>query len=326
MAATNETSNLQLSQFVGTDKPDWLTDYNGDMLKIDAAYGDVNATAEQAAANAQSAATSAAAAAEDAAEALAGIAGAIEAAQAATTAAEQATSAATSAVSIANGAASTAQSAAGDATSALSIAQNAKQTAESAQAAAAQAVTDAQAAASDAQTASASATQAASDAAAAAAIAQGVQADVQQAQTTANSALTAANKANNFVPDVSIEITAGNTWAQFLQQINAGIDYTRITPKSKAAIIDGNNMIMLNIAKVYVDPDTAAYSGMVMTSDDGELSGTLYSRYFKTYFVNSNGFKAFNFSGKYRNGTAETSVQDMTSFIPATGTTFKLQY
>lgn len=36
MASTNKTTTLDLSQFVGTDKPDWLTDYNGDMEKIDA--------------------------------------------------------------------------------------------------------------------------------------------------------------------------------------------------------------------------------------------------------------------------------------------------
>ena len=35
MGATNTTSNYNLSQFVGTDKPAWLQDYNGDMLKID---------------------------------------------------------------------------------------------------------------------------------------------------------------------------------------------------------------------------------------------------------------------------------------------------
>ena len=38
MASTTKTDNLQLSQFVGTDKPAWLTDYNGDMQKIDAGY------------------------------------------------------------------------------------------------------------------------------------------------------------------------------------------------------------------------------------------------------------------------------------------------
>lgn len=36
MASTNKTTKLDLSQFVGTDKPDWLTDYNEDMEKIDA--------------------------------------------------------------------------------------------------------------------------------------------------------------------------------------------------------------------------------------------------------------------------------------------------
>jgi hypothetical protein len=36
MSSTNKTTTLKLSQFVGTDKPDWLTDYNEDMKKIDA--------------------------------------------------------------------------------------------------------------------------------------------------------------------------------------------------------------------------------------------------------------------------------------------------
>ena len=36
MAATNHTENYNLSQFVGTDRPTWLGDYNGDMSKIDA--------------------------------------------------------------------------------------------------------------------------------------------------------------------------------------------------------------------------------------------------------------------------------------------------
>lgn len=35
MAATNHTENYNLSQFVGTDRPTWLVDYNGDMVKID---------------------------------------------------------------------------------------------------------------------------------------------------------------------------------------------------------------------------------------------------------------------------------------------------
>lgn len=36
MTATNHTENYDLSQFVGTDRPTWLGDYNSDMEKIDA--------------------------------------------------------------------------------------------------------------------------------------------------------------------------------------------------------------------------------------------------------------------------------------------------
>lgn len=35
MASTNKTTNYDLSQYVGTDKPTYLGDYNSDMLKID---------------------------------------------------------------------------------------------------------------------------------------------------------------------------------------------------------------------------------------------------------------------------------------------------
>lgn len=35
MASTNKTTNYELSQFLGTDKPAWLSDYNTDMNKID---------------------------------------------------------------------------------------------------------------------------------------------------------------------------------------------------------------------------------------------------------------------------------------------------
>lgn len=35
MASTNKTTNYELSQFVGSDKPAWLADYNADMNKID---------------------------------------------------------------------------------------------------------------------------------------------------------------------------------------------------------------------------------------------------------------------------------------------------
>lgn len=49
MAHTNVTVNYELSQFLGTDKPAWLVDYNGDMLKIDTALK-ANADAEAASA------------------------------------------------------------------------------------------------------------------------------------------------------------------------------------------------------------------------------------------------------------------------------------
>lgn len=66
MSSTNKTTTLKLSQFVGTDKPDWLTDYNEDMEKIDAfattAESDISG-AQSAASNAQSVAASASSAA-----------------------------------------------------------------------------------------------------------------------------------------------------------------------------------------------------------------------------------------------------------------------
>lgn len=41
MSSTNKTAELQLSQFIGTDIPSILTDYNGDMQKIDAGVREV---------------------------------------------------------------------------------------------------------------------------------------------------------------------------------------------------------------------------------------------------------------------------------------------
>lgn len=35
MASTNKTTNYELSQYIGSDKPTYLGDYNADMLKID---------------------------------------------------------------------------------------------------------------------------------------------------------------------------------------------------------------------------------------------------------------------------------------------------
>jgi len=45
MASTNHTTNYNLSQFIGADKPAWLSDYNGDMGKIDAGIAAAAATA-----------------------------------------------------------------------------------------------------------------------------------------------------------------------------------------------------------------------------------------------------------------------------------------
>lgn len=44
MSSTNKTANYQLSQYIGTDKPTYLGDYNSDMAKIDAQMK-ANATA-----------------------------------------------------------------------------------------------------------------------------------------------------------------------------------------------------------------------------------------------------------------------------------------
>lgn len=42
MSATNKTTNYELPEFVGTDKPSWLTDFNGAMTKIDTALHDLS--------------------------------------------------------------------------------------------------------------------------------------------------------------------------------------------------------------------------------------------------------------------------------------------
>lgn len=57
MASTNKTPNIQLSQFIGTDKPSWLSDYNSDMLKIDTAIAGSNTGVSEAKAAANNALT-----------------------------------------------------------------------------------------------------------------------------------------------------------------------------------------------------------------------------------------------------------------------------
>lgn len=62
MSSTNKTTNYKLSQYIGTDKPTYLGDYNSDMLKIDSQLK-ANAVS---ASNAASAAGAAQAVASDA--------------------------------------------------------------------------------------------------------------------------------------------------------------------------------------------------------------------------------------------------------------------
>lgn len=45
MSSTNKTTNYDLSQFIGSDKPAWLQDYNGDMSKIDTGIHNAQTTA-----------------------------------------------------------------------------------------------------------------------------------------------------------------------------------------------------------------------------------------------------------------------------------------
>lgn len=97
MSSTNKTTNYDLSQYIGSDKPTYLSDYNGDMYKIDAQMK-VNA--------------------DNIATAITGV--------------ETATTTANTAISTANSASSTASSAQSTAESASTTASNAQSTANSA--------------------------------------------------------------------------------------------------------------------------------------------------------------------------------------------------
>lgn len=55
MSATNKTTYLDLPQFIGTDVPSWLGDFNGAMEKIDTGYNNVDIKAGKAASTANSA-------------------------------------------------------------------------------------------------------------------------------------------------------------------------------------------------------------------------------------------------------------------------------
>lgn len=55
MSSTNKTTYYNLSQYIDTDKPTYLQDYNGDMSKIDVAINNVNGVATTATQSAGSA-------------------------------------------------------------------------------------------------------------------------------------------------------------------------------------------------------------------------------------------------------------------------------
>lgn len=55
MSSTNKTTYYDLSQYIGTDKPTYLQDYNSDMSKIDTAIHNVNGVATSATQSAGSA-------------------------------------------------------------------------------------------------------------------------------------------------------------------------------------------------------------------------------------------------------------------------------
>ena len=59
MSATNNTTYLNLPQFIGTDVPSWLGDFNGAMEQIDTGYNNVDIKAGQAASTANSASSKA---------------------------------------------------------------------------------------------------------------------------------------------------------------------------------------------------------------------------------------------------------------------------
>lgn len=59
MASTNKTTHYELSQYVSSDKPTYLVDYNGDMSKIDTGINTAKTTADSAATAATNAQTAA---------------------------------------------------------------------------------------------------------------------------------------------------------------------------------------------------------------------------------------------------------------------------
>lgn len=105
MSSTNKTTYYELSQYIGTDKPTYLGDYNSDMLAIDTAIHNAADAASTAVSTANSAAS---------------------AATAASTAASTATTTANTAKDTADSAAATAATANTNAAAALTAAQGAQ--------------------------------------------------------------------------------------------------------------------------------------------------------------------------------------------------------
>lgn len=128
MSATNQTPNYGLPQYIGTDVPSYLGDFNSAMLKIDTAIKGVDnkaTSAESSVATANSNATQA-----------------LENSETAQTTAETAQATATSAKNTANSANTTAGTAKTTADTALDTAQSALQTANTANATANKTNTD----------------------------------------------------------------------------------------------------------------------------------------------------------------------------------------
>lgn len=115
MSSTNKTANYDLSQYIGTDKPTYLGDYNSDMSKIDAAIKQAADKATTASSTAGTASSNATQALQKANEASGKADTAQETAEAAQTSASGALSTATAANTLAG----TANTAASDAQSRL---------------------------------------------------------------------------------------------------------------------------------------------------------------------------------------------------------------
>lgn len=94
MSSTNKTTYYELSQYVGTDKPTYLGDYNSDMLKIDTAIHEAATDASTAVSTANTANSTATTASSNASSALSTANSALETA---TTANETAGTASTNA-------------------------------------------------------------------------------------------------------------------------------------------------------------------------------------------------------------------------------------